>query len=114
MEPIINSISRKKMFLILLASKFIYGSRLITIFYISKKEKSLKKLILYNTLAIIVWILIIAPLIWVIGKSVFVSFDVLRDFRKTIGLAVLFAIAIYVLNRVVISKTIRHFANKKR
>ena len=114
MEPIINSISRKKIFLILLASKFIYGSRLITLFYVSKKEKSLKKLILYNTLAIIVWILIIAPLIWIIRRSVFVSFDALRNFQKTVGIAVLFAIAIYVLNRAVISKTIRHFANKKR
>lgn len=60
---------RRKVPLIVFASKFVYGTRAATIVFLGIKKYSLKSYLIYNTLSIIAWSFIMLPLGWLAGRG---------------------------------------------
>ncbi|MBU4070218.1 MAG: hypothetical protein KJ646_04515 [Nanoarchaeota archaeon] len=103
----LKGISKKKMFTILCLSKFFYGTRILAIFYVAKKEKKFGKIFLINTLSVISWVMVIGMLMWFAGKWTSVSFDMLNNARKIIGFAVFFGVLIFLIRKLIFSKIIK-------
>ncbi|MFA5856236.1 MAG: hypothetical protein WC867_02690 [Candidatus Pacearchaeota archaeon] len=101
-------LTKKKMFFTLLVSKFFYGTRLLAIFYIEKKEKSFKKIILINTIANATWLIIMVPFIWLLGNIAFITFNKVAQIHRSIGLGVLLIILLYFLRRVLLIQKIKN------
>lgn len=59
-----------KPFLALLFVKFLYGTRVITIIYLSLKTIPLKKFIIYDAIGTLIWLSVLLPIGWLAGKSV--------------------------------------------
>jgi len=101
-EKILEALSEKKLYFTLLLSKFFYGTRLLTIFYVAKKEKKLSKIIFYNTIAVITWVVLVSFVMFYIGKWTAISFDSVRYFHRLIGYAIVFIIIIFLFNKFVL------------
>ncbi len=108
------SFSGKKIFFTLIMSKFFYGTRLVTIFYIARKEKSFKRIIIYNTLAVLSWLLVVAPVLWIIGKITSISFNTIKNAHEIISLGVVIMLVVYFFNIIVIKRIIEKVRNKKQ
>ncbi|MDP2925003.1 MAG: hypothetical protein Q8N99_01395 [Nanoarchaeota archaeon] len=107
-------LSKKRLYFMLVFSKFFYGTRLITIFYIAKKEKSFKRILIFNTIAVFSWLIFVTPIMWLLGKWALVSFDTVRSTHKIISLGVVLILVIYLLNKFVISKLIKNYLEKNK
>ncbi len=111
-EILIQEISKGRIFITLLLSKFFYGTRLITIFYIAKKEKNFKKIIIYNTLAVFVWICFVAFIMYLIGSLTSISFNTVNNAHKVIGSGVVIILIVYLINIIVIKRIIKKIRQK--
>jgi len=101
---IIKSIKHHRLFWLLVMSKFLYGTRLLMIFYTSKKEKNFKKLIFINSLAVISWVTIISFLLWAVGKWTHISFESINLINQGGGLAVIAIILIYLFKKFLLQR----------
>lgn len=106
-EKLLESIPKRRLYLTLLLSKFFYGTRLLTIFYIAKKEKKMSKIIFYNILSVITWVIIVSFFMFYIGRWTAVSFDSVRYFHRLIGYAIIFIIMIFLFNKFLLSKVLK-------
>ena len=71
-EIIVNKMTKltgDKPFLALLFVKFLYGTRVITIIYLSLRSIPLKKFVIYDALGTLIWLAVIIPIGWLAGKS---------------------------------------------
>lgn len=66
----IERITNGKTFLSLLFIKFLYGTRIITIFYLASQKFPFRKFLLYNTLGTIIWLIIMITVGWLLGQGV--------------------------------------------
>lgn len=97
LRRLINKISDMRSFKLLFYSKFIYGTRVATIFYIGKKDISLIKFELYTILTNFLWISIIVLIGYLAGKGVSYFVYIFENFTSFfIGFS-LFIILILVL-----------------
>ena len=90
---------KKKLFMSIFLSKFFYGTRLITIFYVAEKEKNFGKIIFFNTLAVILWVFIVSISMFYMGKFTRISLDFIKDIRWYLSIGVISVIIIYIINR---------------
>ena len=91
-ELLIKKEKHHKLFWLLVMSKFLYGTRLLMIFYAAKKEKNFKKLIFINSLAVISWVTVIGSSLWFVGKWTQISLESVSSVNRLAGLVVLIAI----------------------
>lgn len=101
-EKLIEKKYKKNHLFMLIASKFFYGTRLLTIFYVAKKEKSFLKIFFINSLAVFIWVIVVASVLSLIGMFTFVSFDSVENLRKIISLGVFIVLMVYILNKFVL------------
>jgi len=99
--------SKKRMFVTLCLSKFFYGTRLLAIFYVAGKEKKFKNIIVYNTLAVTIWVTIVSAFMWLIGKWTSLSFELVNQAHKIIGLATLVVLVTYIILRILVPRIVK-------
>jgi membrane protein DedA with SNARE-associated domain len=94
LERRIEKISRHNDLIMLLLSKFVYGTRIVTIAYLahSKKIKYLK-FIEHDMISSILWLVFLIPIGWLAGKGFWWISNVFSDLR----LAITFVIAVVAL-----------------
>lgn len=97
----INKYVGNRVFLALLFIKFLYGTRILTIFYISSRKVSFLKFTLFNSLGTIIWLTIIVGAGFLAGKGTANYLGSIKDI-KYIALAL---VAFILLFRVVDSWT---------
>jgi membrane protein DedA with SNARE-associated domain len=68
--PHLEKVFHHKLFLILLFIKFLYGTRILTILYLSMHRMKTGTFILYNSLGTLLWLAVILPIGWLAGKSI--------------------------------------------
>jgi membrane protein DedA with SNARE-associated domain len=95
-------------FLSLLILRFAYGSRIITIFYLSREKFSLKKYIFYDFIISLIWLMAITSIGWFAGKGAERLVEQLRDFQAGLLILILIIIIVY-FSKIKIKKLI----NKK-
>ncbi len=72
----IQKLTKGKSFLSLLFIKFLYGTRIITIFYLATQKLSFGKFLLFNSLGTIIWLVVIIFIGWSLGQGTkFIAID---------------------------------------
>lgn len=84
---VIRRVSHGSHFLALVFAKFLWGTRIITIIYVSKTKVTLKKFLHFNSYAVLLWIAVVIPMGYASGlgytyvghvfKSIYASFSFL-------------------------------------
>ncbi|MDO8563503.1 MAG: hypothetical protein Q7R87_00675 [Nanoarchaeota archaeon] len=86
-------------FIPLIISKFIFGARILTIFYIARREKSFKKFIFFDIIAGAIWFSIMMPIGWFVGKGFVQILHFGKDLEKIIVFLFLFWLVYYIINK---------------
>ncbi len=72
----IQKITKGKSFLSLLFIKFLYGTRIITIFYLGSQKLPFRKFLIFNSLGTIIWLIVVVFIGWSLGQGTkFLSVD---------------------------------------
>ena len=91
----IIKMGRSDYFTTLLLSKFIYGTRIGVILYVSHVEKKLKKFFLLNSLAVLIWFLVMVPVGWLIGEGFSQFFVIIKGLEKLLLGGIILIIIFY-------------------
>ncbi len=79
-------------FLVLLFIKFLYGTRILTILYLSMREVRTRDFVGYDAAGTVVWLVVIVSIGWLVGKGVAGAGSTLARLEYTLA-----AIAVAVL-----------------
>lgn len=88
----LKNITGRKPFLSLLFSKFLYGTRILTIFYLSTKKISFWIFIVFDTIGTIFWLTIILLIGWLTGKGIANFINIAHDTKYTLIIIILIII----------------------
>lgn len=106
-KPNYKSFSNKKLFMIFVFSKFFIGTRLMAIFYTVNKERNFKRVLFYNVFAVVLWIIVMSPIMFFIGKFTLASFDTVTHTKKIFSYAILIIIFLNLI-RIAVMRTKRY------
>jgi len=98
-DRFIIKISRESVFLTLLYSKFIYGTRIFTLVYLSSKKIKWRKFLVSEVLVLIVWMSITVLITWFSGVGIKKVNSIFKNTELTITLIFVFIIAIIMLRK---------------
>lgn len=110
-EKLINK--KGGLLLLLVLSKFFYGTRLLAIFYVGKKIKSFTTIIIYNTLAVIIWVISVSLLVFFLSILIPIPFEEIQDFHKILSYAILIVLGLFLLSKFIIPKIINFYSKKR-
>ncbi len=85
----IKRISRGSNFLALVFAKFLFGTRIITIIYVSKTEFALKKFLHYNSYAVTLWVAVVIPIGYASGLGFTYLAHVFKNIYSALGFLLL-------------------------
>ena len=91
-NKVFSKLNRKSLFITLLYTKFLVGMRIAMMFYIGSKGVSLKKAVISDMCAVLVWLVVLIPLGWFAGSSFKMILTLFKDLR--IALIFLFILII--------------------
>jgi len=101
-------IAKNNIFLILLTTKFLYGTRIVTIFYLARKPIPFLIFTLYNMVVTLLWATAICIVGWLTGRGITNLAKIFDNITYGIGIIALTAVALYALriwlNRKIIEK----------
>lgn len=106
----IEKIGGKTYFLPLMISKFVYGTRLALIVFISHRELNFFKYTVKNALAVAIWSAIMLPIAWLAGRGFARLLHLVKGVEKLLGFIVLTALVIYFVRKLF---TLEIFQSKK-
>lgn len=92
---IVNLVTRGSHFRALLYTKFLYGTRIITIMYLSREHLSFKQFSAYNSVVTVIWATVVCTTGWLAGKGLVVLAGYVTDVQIIITLGVAFLIIFY-------------------
>lgn len=93
----IDHVSRGSRFIALILAKFLAGTRILMIMYVSKNNLELKKFIQYDAIAIILWLVVVIPIGFIAGLGFTYLSDVLKSIYAGVGFLLLFILLIFVI-----------------
>lgn len=85
-------------FHLLVVSKFIYGTRILTIIYLAWKKINLGAFIIYDLIGSILWLIVLIPIGYLAGKSVINLLPALEDLKYATIAILLLIIAVSLIN----------------
>ena len=87
-------------FIPLMLSKFIYGVRILALFYASQRESKYSRFALFNFLSLVIWFSIMIPIGWFAGRGFTLLLSVIRGTEKVIATIILALILFYIVKKV--------------
>ena len=85
----VKHIEKRNYFWTLFISKFVYGTRILSIIYVAHRESNIIKFIKNNLLATALWITVIIPIGFLAGKGFSELFLFLRGFEKILLIVII-------------------------
>ncbi len=85
----IHKVSRGNHLFALVFAKFLIGTRVVLILYVSKSNLSFKRFIVHDTVAIIVWLLVVVPIGFLSGLGFTYFSHILENIYAGIGFLIL-------------------------
>jgi membrane protein DedA with SNARE-associated domain len=98
-SEVIDKIFKKKHFWALLTVKFLYGTRIITIFYLAKEKMTYKKFLFYDTFSTIFWIFGMGFIGYLIGLGFSWILRVFKSVQLAITLLLFCFALIYIIQK---------------
>lgn len=90
----IERITGKRLFLCLLYIKFLYGTRILTLLYLSWRKLPFSQFLIYNSLGTALWLVVILSIGWVTGKGIINLIPAAATLQYVLlGVVVLFVIS---------------------
>lgn len=108
-ERFIEEKTKGRDMLALLITKFLYGTRLITIFYLARKKMPFRVFFVYNVLVTALWSVVVCVLGWMAGQGV--SWIATAFGNVTFALSVLIIVGIVLygariwLNKIIVERS---------
>jgi len=97
----------------LLATKFLYGFRIITIMYLSRERMNLIKFVFYSAIVDAIWISVVSSIGWFSGKGI--KFALLVSNNLIVSFALLgIVLIVFVILMGIISNKLRKWLTKKQ
>ncbi|OHA21546.1 MAG: hypothetical protein A2849_03935 [Candidatus Taylorbacteria bacterium RIFCSPHIGHO2_01_FULL_51_15] len=90
----LDTLYAKRPFRVLLISKFVYGTRILTILYLSLEKLSVVRFLLVNLLSTFVWLVGVVAVGWLAGKSIVNVIPVLSDAKYVLFIIVLLVLIV--------------------
>jgi len=106
-DKFIVKVSKESTFLTLLYSKFIYGTRIFTLIYLSSKKIQWKKFLISESFVLIVWMSITVAVGWFAGASVKQFSSAFKNIEFTLLLLLIFIILIIVIKKWIQTKLLK-------
>jgi membrane protein DedA with SNARE-associated domain len=106
-DYLIVKISKKNLFLTLLYTKFLYGTRVLTLIYLGIKKVKLTKFLIYDFIVVCIWIIPIILVGWLGGSSFRVVINVFKKIELTIILVIIFIILIILIRTWIKTKLLK-------
>lgn len=94
---VIEKIAGSRPLLFLFITKFLYGTRIITIVYVSLRNINFFKFIAVDSFGTLLWLFVIVPVSWFIGKST-VGLSELIGVTK---IALIFLLFVFLITRII-------------
>lgn len=104
LEKKIEKISLKNDFFILLIAKFLIGTWIITILYLSAKDLSLNKFIKIAIPAGLIWAVWLSTIGFLAGKGFYILLDLFKSIQIALVFLAFFAILFYLLSNWISNK----------
>jgi membrane protein DedA with SNARE-associated domain len=101
--------SEKHPLLTLTMTKFVYSMRIPMMIYHSARGMKYRKFIFFDFIALEVWAAVMIPLAWLAGRGLSRGLDIVKDFSKIVGIALIFIIVLYLINL-----AITHYIAKRK
>jgi len=106
-DYLIVKISKKNLFLTLLYTKFLYGTRILTLIYLGIKKVEWATFLVYDFIVVCIWIVPIILIGWLGGSSFRIIIAVFKRVELTIMLVVIFIILIVIIRTWVKTKLLK-------
>ena len=97
MGAFVNRVTHKNYFLTLLVTKFLYGMRVITIFYMGRERMAFPRFLSYNVPVTALWIVVTCTIGWFAGRGLVSVTRVFGDVVYGFSILIFAAIALYAL-----------------
>jgi membrane protein DedA with SNARE-associated domain len=105
-DSMIMKVSRESIFITLLYSKFIYGTRIFTLVYLGSKGNGWLKFILAELIVLVPWMSITIAIAWIFGKGVNHLSGMFQKIEVTVALFVLAIVVVMLVKKWVESRII--------
>ncbi len=92
---------KQKYYLPLLLTKFVYGTRVAFIVYLSQKERNFWRYFLVNLIAVAIWFVIMVPLGWLAGQGFSHLLTIAKGIEKLFGLIVILIMLYFLVHKLV-------------
>ncbi len=97
----VDYINRRRHLFYLIATKFVYGTRTASAVYYGMKGMNYKKFILYDSIAVLVWALIMLPAGWMAGNGFARLLNISKGIEKFAAFILVAFLVVYVLNHLI-------------
>lgn len=101
----IQRVARGQTFIALLITKFLYGTRIIMIFYLGKISLSFRKFLLYNSIVTALWSVSICALGYLAGRGIMELLSVYHNLAYSVSIVIGVLIVIYFI-RIWLNRTL--------
>ena len=98
---VMQKLHKERPFLVLFITKFVYGLRYISVFYLGFKKMSWKRFFLYDLAAFALWGAIMIPLAWLAARGFTLGLHVVRGVERLLFIALLVTLVFYLLEWVI-------------
>lgn len=106
-NKLILKVSKKNITLTLLYSKFIYGTRILTLIYLGSRKTKWKKFMVSELIVVIIWMAIIVTLGWFGGTSIKQVSMIFKDIGLTIASLIVFIVLIVMMKKWIQARLLR-------
>ena len=93
-KALYKSTERNK-FLVFLGSKFVYGTKILTLMYVGKRNLKRKDFIIYNFSSSIIWVTILVSIGWLAGKGFTKILESFNNLRTALTVFILLIVLLY-------------------
>lgn len=89
----------KKVLVVLIIAKFMYGTRFITLFYLGNKGITSKRFVWYDSIATFIWVIVLGTIGWLAGKGLANYISIIDNVELGTALLIGLTAAIYLVQR---------------
>jgi membrane protein DedA with SNARE-associated domain len=98
MDKKIKFAHKKRALVYLIITKFVWGTRIASIFYYSVKGMKYKKFAIYNFISLLIWSSIMLPAGWLAGRGFDLLLRVIKGTEKLLAVILIAILMIYTLH----------------
>ncbi len=95
----IQRLGKRSDLTVLIITKFLYGTRILTIIYVGLKKISFRKFLLYDGIATVFWIIAMAGIGYATGKGFQIILNVFKNVQLALALLIVIIIIFIVLDK---------------